>query len=64
MKKIDDRRSFVKDKTGAADNLSNNMRAVMTTVELHKSNEFPIDEYQKLSREPIVFYKNMGYADN
>lgn len=23
----------------------------------------PIEQYQKFSREPIVFYKNMGYAD-
>lgn len=26
--------------------------------------EIPIiEQYQKLSREPIVFYKNMGYSD-
>jgi hypothetical protein len=59
---MEERKDFKKVQSTAYQNVSSAMRNALITMEKVDMTH-PIDVYQKFSREPIVFFKNMGFAD-
>lgn len=57
------KRQFKPVESGAGENVSLNTRNYLIDNQM-KQIVLSTDFYQKFSREPIVFFKNMGYADH